>query len=189
MINNSDQSKVRLRDFSSNDGYSKKVGKLTEIIWYMIKVFFFLSAIPYPNKFKVFLLRVFGAKVGKRVNIKPRVNFHMPWNLEIGNDVWIGEEVFILNFERVILGNDVCISQRTFLCGGNHDFKDPAFRYRNGPITLEDGVWVGASCFVGPQVVIGTDTVVVAGSIVTSSLKPNGIYRGNPAIYIKSRWL
>ena len=181
-------SKVRLRDFNSGIGLDRGVSKWKEILWYFVKMFFFLSAFPFPSSLKSALLRLFGAKVGQRVVIKPRVNFHMPWKLVVGDDVWIGEEVFILNFEVMTIGNNVCVSQRAFLCGGNHDYLDPTMPYRNGPITLEDGCWVGASTFIGPNVTVGTDVIVTAGSVATKSLACNGIYRGNPAEFIKARW-
>jgi putative colanic acid biosynthesis acetyltransferase WcaF len=181
-------SKVRLDLFDSKLGLDRGASKPKEILWYLIKIIFFLSAIPYPSKLKVFILSVFGAKIGTGVVIKPRVNIHFPWNLVIGNNVWIGEEAFLLNFELLSIGNNVCISQRAFLCGGNHDYKISSMPYRNGPITLEDGCWIGASSFVGPNVTIGTDTVVSVGSVVTQSLEGNGVYRGNPAQFIKNRW-
>jgi putative colanic acid biosynthesis acetyltransferase WcaF len=181
-------SKVKLTDFDPSDGLQRGVSKSTEVIWYLVKMMFFLTAIPFPSKLKVFLLNRFGAKVGRNVNIKPRVNIHMPWKLEIGDHSWIGEEVFILNFERLKIGKNVCISQRVFLCGGNHDYYDPAFKYRNGPITIQDGAWIGTGCFIGPNVDVGVDTVVTAGSVVTSDLNANGIYKGNPAIWLKTRW-
>jgi putative colanic acid biosynthesis acetyltransferase WcaF len=116
------------------------------------------------------------------------VNIHFPWKLVVGDHVWIGEEAFLLNFELLSIGNNVCISQRAFLCGGNHDYKTASMPYRNGPITLEDGSWIGANTFIGPNVTIGVDTVVSAGSVVTQSLEGNGIYRGNPVQFIKNRW-
>jgi putative colanic acid biosynthesis acetyltransferase WcaF len=181
-------SKVNLSQFDGTIGLNRGVRKSTEIIWYLIKIVVFLSAIPYPSKFKVMLLRLFGAKIGTDLVIKPRVNIHFPWKLEIGNNVWIGEEAFLLNFEKLSIGSNVCISQRAFLCGGNHDYKISSMPYRNGTIILQDGSWIGASAFVGPNVTIGTDTVVSAGSIVTQSLEGNGIYHGNPAQFIKNRW-
>jgi putative colanic acid biosynthesis acetyltransferase WcaF len=184
----SNPSKVRLRAFDSSVGLNRGVSKFKEVIWYFVKMIFFLSSFPFPSSFKTFLLRLFGAKIGDGVVIKPRVNIHMPWKLTLGNDVWIGEEVFILNFEPIVIGNDVCVSQRAFLCGGNHDYMDPTMPYRNGPIVLQDGSWVGAGCFIGPNVTIGIDTIVTAGSIATKSLKENAIYRGNPAVFIKARW-
>jgi putative colanic acid biosynthesis acetyltransferase WcaF len=180
--------KVKLNEFDASKGFDRGTNKIKEIFWYIIKVFFFLSALPYPSQFKCWLLRYFGATVGEGVVIKPRVNIHFPWKLKIGNHVWIGEETFILNFELLKVGNNVCISQRAFLCGGNHDYKAPSMPYRNGPITLEDGCWVGANVFVGPNVSIGIDTVISAGSVVTKSVESNGIYQGNPLRFLKKRW-
>jgi putative colanic acid biosynthesis acetyltransferase WcaF len=187
-MTNKMSSKVRLKDFDASIGLDRGSGKVKEILWYLIKMVFFLSAMPYPTALKCFILRLFGAKVGSGVNIKPRVNIHFPWKLVIGNNVWIGEEAFLLNFEMLRIGNDVCISQRAFICGGNHDYRIPSMPYRNGPVTLEDGCWVGANCFIGPNLTIGTDTIVTAGSIVTASLEDNGIYKGNPIKLIKARW-
>ncbi|MBZ4043045.1 WcaF family extracellular polysaccharide biosynthesis acetyltransferase [Flavobacterium hibisci] len=187
-MTNSNISHTRLDQFDPSVGLNRGVSKYKEIFWYIIKMFFFLSALPYPSQFKCSLLRYFGATVGEGVIIKPRVNIHFPWKLQIGNSVWIGEEAFLLNFEFLKIGNNVCISQRAFLCGGNHDYKVPSMPYRNGIITLEDGCWVGANVFVAPNVIIGLDTVVIAGSVVTKPLEPNKIYGGNPAKLIKDRW-
>jgi putative colanic acid biosynthesis acetyltransferase WcaF len=181
-------SRVRLRDFDPSVSLDRGAGKIKEAFWYLTKMLFFLSAFPYPSSLKCRLLRLFGSKVGQHVTIKPRINIHMPWKLEIGDDVWLGEEVFILNFEPVRIGSNAVLSQRVFLCGGNHDYRSPSMPYRNGPITIHDGAWIGASCFVGPGVSVGVDTVVSAGSVVTSSLPHNGVYGGNGAVYRKERW-
>jgi putative colanic acid biosynthesis acetyltransferase WcaF len=126
--------------------------------------------------------------VGRGVVIKPRVNIHLPWKLVVGDFAWIGEEVFILNFEQVTIGTHCCISQRAFLCTGNHDFRQPDMPYRNRPITIEDGAWVGAQAFVAPGVTIGSDTVVTAGSVVTKSQPPQMVCGGNPCFPTKPRW-
>lgn len=181
-------SNVNLSGFNPAIGLDRGAGKLKEISWYFVKMIFFLSAFPYPNSLKKTLLKLFGSKIGNDVIIKPRVNIHFPWKLIIGDNVWIGEEAFLLNFELLTIGNNVCISQRAFLCGGNHDFRIPEMPYRNGPVTLMDGCWVGASVFISPGVTVGVDTVISAGSIVTTSLASNGIYKGNPLAYIKPRW-
>ncbi|MBX3257343.1 MAG: WcaF family extracellular polysaccharide biosynthesis acetyltransferase [Chitinophagaceae bacterium] len=184
----SNNSRVRLADFNGSRGYDREAGRVKELCWYLTKMCFFLTTFPFPYRFKAWLLRLYGAKTGKGLIIKPRVNIHMPWKLSIGDNVWIGEEVFILNFEHCTIGNNVCISQRAFLCGGNHDYRDPSMAYRNGPITLEDGSWVGAGCFVGPGVEVGVDTVISAGSVLTKSAAHNSIYRGNPAQRVGNRW-
>lgn len=182
------KTKVRQDLFNPRLGLNRGVSRVKELLWYFCKILFFLTPLPFPSSFKASLLRIFGAKVGRGVVIKPRVNIHFPWKLEIANFAWIGEEVFILNFENIKIGSQTCISQRAFLCGGNHDFRDPTMPYRNGPIMIEDGAWVGASVFIGPNVVVGIDTVIAAGSVVSKSLEGNYIYRGNPAEKISKRW-
>lgn len=182
------KSRVRLDLFNKHFELDRKSSFVKEITWYLVKSFFFLTPFPFPNYFKSFLLRLFGAKIGKGLIIKPRVNIHFPWKLEMGDHVWIGEEVFILNFEKISIGNNVCISQRAFLCGGNHNYKVSTMPYKNGKIILRDGCWVGANVFIAPNVEIGIDTVVSASSMVNRNLESNSIYAGNPAIYIKQRW-
>jgi putative colanic acid biosynthesis acetyltransferase WcaF len=162
--------------------------RLKEAAWYLTKVVFFLSALPYPRRLKLFLLRRFGAEVGEGVYIKPRVNIHMPWRLRIGEYAWIGEEVFILNFEVVNIGAHACISQRAFLCTGNHDYRDPHMPFRNRPTTVGDGAWVGAQVFVAPGVTIAEEAVVTAGSVVTSDLPAGMVCSGNPCVPVKRRW-
>lgn len=103
-------SRVRLKDFDPSIGLDRGASRVMETCWYLIKMRFFLTAFPYPSSFKSPILRLFGAKIGKRVTIKPGVNIHMPWKLEIGDDVWIGDEVFILNFERLRIDSVVTSS-------------------------------------------------------------------------------
>ncbi len=179
---------VRNDLFSPNKGLVRGRSRPVEASWYLIKCVFFLSAFPWPSALRVLFLRLFGATVGDHVYIKPRVNIHFPWKLILHDHVWIGEEVFILNFEPVEIGRHACISQRTFLCAGNHDYRDPAMGYRNQPITIGAGAWVGAQCFVAPGVVIETECVVTAGSIVTQSQPARMVCSGNPCIAVKPRW-
>jgi len=182
------QNQTSLNLFEAEKGLDRGRSGLYEAFWYLTKCLFFLSPLPWPAPFKCMLLRFFGARVGSNVNIKPRVNIHFPWKLELGDWCWLGEEVFILNFEPVRIGANVCISQRAFLCGGNHDFRDPAFSYKNAPITVEDGAWVGAQVFVGPGVTIGSHAVITAGSIITKTQPADMICSGNPCVAVKPRW-
>ena len=161
---------------------------MIEALWYLVKVIFFLSALPWPSGLKRGLLCAFGATVGRGVYIKPRVNVHFPWKLRVGDNVWIGEEANIINFEPVDIGPHVCISQRAFLCCGNHDYRHPAMPYRNAPITVSDGAWVGAQVFVAPGVTIGVDAVATAGSVVTKDLPAGMVCTGNPCVAVKRRW-
>ena len=180
--------RVRNDLFDRSRGLNRGRSKLYEALWYLAKRFFLLSRMPWPSRLKATILRAFGATVGTGVTIKPRVNVHFPWKLSIGDHAWIGEEVFILNFEPVKIGKHACVSQRAFLCTGNHDFRDPLMSYRNRPIDVHDGAWVGAQCFVAPGVTIGEDAVATAGSIVLKDLPEAMICSGNPCVPVKPRW-
>lgn len=180
--------RMRLDLFDASRNLDRGRPAWFEAVWYLVKIVFFLSALPWPSALKRALLRFFGAKVGPGVVIKPRVNVHFPWRLEVGAHSWIGEEVFILNFDLVRIGSQACVSQRVFLCTGNHNFRDEKFSFRSAPITVGDGAWVGASVFVGPGVEIGDEAVVTAGSVVLKSLPAGRICSGNPAVAGPARW-
>ena len=112
----------------------------------------------------------------------------MPVAARIRDHSWIGEEVFMLNLEPIVIGAQCCISQRAFLCTGNHDFRMPDMPFRNRPILIEDGAWIGAQTFIGPGVTIGSEAVISAGSIVTKDQPREMRCAGNPCTAIGSRW-
>jgi putative colanic acid biosynthesis acetyltransferase WcaF len=180
--------RVRNDLFDASKGLDRGRPKVIEAVWYLIKCCVFLTPLPFPSRLKCSILRAFGATVGSGIVMKPRVNIHLPWKLAIGDHAWIGEEVFILNLEPVTIGAHCCISQRAFLCTGNHDYREPDMRYRSLPIRIEDGAWVGAQSFIGPGVTVGTEAVISAGSIVTRSQPPKMVCAGNPCVPVKVRW-
>jgi putative colanic acid biosynthesis acetyltransferase WcaF len=133
-------------------------------------------------------LRIFGASVGAGVVIKPRVNIKYPWFLEIGDNVWIGEDVWIDNLASVVIGNNVCISQGAYLLTGNHDYKDKYFGLVTAGITVHDGAWIGARCLVCPGADIAEHVVLTVCSVLSAQhTEPYGIYQGNPARLVKQR--
>lgn len=178
-------SRVRLARFTKTVVRGRS--KPTEALWYLTKLVFFTNGFRWPSALKRRLLRLFGADIGTGVLIAPRVNIHMPWKLSIGDDVWIGEDVMLLDLERIEIGSNSCISQRAFLCTGNHDYKRETFDYNGLPIRLGDGTWIGASSFVGPGVSTGIDTVVSAGSVVVDDLPAGHICAGNPCVPVRPR--
>jgi putative colanic acid biosynthesis acetyltransferase WcaF len=107
--------------------------------------------------------------------------------LEIGEQVWIGENCWIDNLDNVVIGNHVCISQGALLLTGNHDYKSVSFDYKNAPIILEDGVWIGAKTVVCPGVKCQSHAILVVGSVATKNLDTFGIYQGIPAVKIRQR--
>lgn len=116
----------------------------------MVRSLLFAPWFPVPSPLKVSALRIFGARIGRGVVIRSRVNVTFPWRLEIGDYVWIGDEVLILSLAKVAIGSHCCISQRAFLCTGSHDFGKETFDLIVRPIEIGDGCWIGAGAFVGP---------------------------------------
>jgi putative colanic acid biosynthesis acetyltransferase WcaF len=119
--------------------------------------------------------------VGRGVVIRSRVNITFPWRFECGDNVWIGDEVYILSLAMVTIRSNVCLSQRAFLCTGSHDFRKETFDLITKPITVEDGCWIAAGAFVGPGVNIGGGSVVAAGAVVIKDVAAGTLLGGNPA--------
>ena len=123
-----------------------------------------------PSVIRSVILRTFGASVGSGVLIRRGVRVHFPWNLEIGDGCWIGEEVWFINHEKITVGSNVCISQRSIICSGGHDYRSASLEYAHNPVVIKDGAWVCLDAKVLPGVTIGECSVVSAGEIVRKSL-------------------
>jgi putative colanic acid biosynthesis acetyltransferase WcaF len=156
-------------------------------LWYPVQAFFLGSRMNPFSGVKVCLLRLFGARIGKGVVIKPGVNIKYPWKLTIGDHSWIGEAVWIDNLSQVTIGSNVCISQGALLLCGNHNYRKSTFDLVLGEITLEDGVWIGAGSVVCPGVTCHSHAVLSVGSVATKDLEAFSIYQGNPAVKIRER--
>jgi putative colanic acid biosynthesis acetyltransferase WcaF len=169
--------------------FDRGASKFSECIWMLVSLFLFRLCPFSFSSLKCAVLRAFGAKIGRGVVIKPQVKITFPWKLEIGDFVWLGEECWLLNLDRITIGSNVCISQRAFLCTGNHNYRLQTFDLIVKPITVEDGAWLGAGCWVGPGAKVGSHSVLTAGSVMGGDMEPWGIYQGNPATFIKKRTL
>ena len=161
--------------------------RLLRFLWFVVSVVFIQNKLNPFNFLKVILLRVFGAKIGRGVIVKPGVNIKYPWKLEIGNYVWIGEDVWIDNLDDVVIGNNVCISQGVMLLCGNHNYKKSTFDLIIGKIKLKDGVWLGAKSIVTQNVVCENHSVLTVNSVASSNLDSYSVYSGNPAKKVRNR--
>lgn len=177
--------RVNLSEFN-NDWYNPGP-RWKIVLWFLTNSIITNTYLPIPIKLKINVLRLFGAKIGKGVVIKPAVSIKYPWLLQIGNNVWLGEQVWIDNLSQVIIGNDVCLSQGAMLLTGNHDYQKSTFDLTTQPITIEDGVWIGAKSVVCPGVYCRSHAVLSVNSVATRSLKEYGVYQGNPAIQVRER--
>jgi putative colanic acid biosynthesis acetyltransferase WcaF len=134
-----------------------------------------------------FLLRLFGAKIGNHLLIRPSVRFTYPWKVSIGDHSWIGDEYTLYSLGEIKIGKNAVISQKSYLCTGSHDFENLAFCIYAEPIHIEDEVWVATDVFVAPGVTIGRGAVVSARSTVFHDLPAGMICHGVPAEPVKQR--
>jgi len=178
--------KVNLSSFN-NDWYNPGGSVLKRLLWHFCSLVYFESGLWLPYGLKRFILRLFGAKVGEKVVIKPRVEIKYPWKLTIGDYAWIGEYVWIDNLDQVSIGDHVCISQAALLLTGNHNYKKSSFDLMIKPIVIEEGAWIGAKAVVAQGVTVGTHALLTVGSVASKNLEPFTVNRGNPAVKVKDR--
>ena len=171
----------------NNAWFDEGAGFVKRTIWFIVNALFFINPCNPLSGIKVSLLRLFGAKIGKGVVIKPGVNIKYPWKLNIGNCVWIGERVWIDNLDTVTIGDHCCLSQEVLILIGNHNYKSDAFDLLVAPVVLEEGVWLGARSIVTGGVTCESHSVLSVQSVASTSLQAYSINRGNPAIHIKTR--
>jgi putative colanic acid biosynthesis acetyltransferase WcaF len=133
------------------------------------------------------ILKLFGAKIGKNVRFRRTSHIEIPWHLEIGDDVSIGEEAILYSLGPIKIGARSFLSQYAHLCAGTHDHTSRDYPLVREPITIGEDCWIAADAFVGPGVSIGDRTVVGARSSVFKDLPPDVIAVGNPAKPIKPR--
>jgi len=173
------------KDFDKKD-FDAGASILKIMLWYFTNVIFIRSGIIPFSSVIVFLLRLFGAKIGKDVRIKPGIYIHYPWKLTVGDHSWLAE-CRIENLAEVNIDANVCVSQKAMLLTGNHNYKLVNFDLITKPIFLEEGAWIGANATVCPGITVKSHAVLTVGSVATRDLEPYSIYQGNPAVKIKDR--
>ena len=151
-------------------GYERGRSIGVQVLWLIVREL--LMKWWCPNRFRIMVLRIFGARIGAGVLIRHQVKIHWPWKLEVGANSWIGEEVWVLNLERVTIGSNTCISQGVLICTGSHDRRSPTFEFDNAPIVIGDSVWVAARATVLRGTRIGDGVTVGATVVATGDVPP-----------------
>lgn len=173
------------KDYKNNLSIKNKMGRL---IW---NICYWILFRPLPSKlfscWRVALLRLFGAKIGKNNSIYPSAKIWAPWNLTIGNNSCISNGVNLYNPGKIIIGDNVVISENTFICTPSHKITDKNFPLITTQIKIKDNSWIAAEAFVGPGVTIGEGAVVGARAAVFKDVEPWSVVGGNPAVFLKKR--
>jgi len=133
------------------------------------------------------VLRAFGARIGKGARVHASVSVWLPANLELGDHVLIGPGVRLYNQGRISIGAYTVVSQRAHICASTHDLGDPRFQLVLRPIAIGTRCWIAAEAFVGPGVTMGDRSVLGARGALFGDAEPDGVYSGNPAVFVKPR--
>ena len=170
-----------------NSWYYPGAGIVKRTVWYFCNAWFINCGWNPTSSLRVFLLRLFGAKIGQKVVIHPNVNIKYPWFLEIEDNAWIGEGVWIDNLAKVHIGKGACISQGALLLCGNHNYQKRNFDLMVKGIDIQARAWIGARCVVCQGVTAKAFSVLCVNSVASHDLEEYGVYQGNPAVRIKER--
>jgi len=167
-------------------GFRGRSAVYTQIWWIVQSTLFRMS----PQVFygwRRWLLRLFGARIGKGVIIRPSVQVTYPWKLKVGDFCHIGDEVVLYTLGEIEIGDCAVVSQRSYICTGSHDHTSPTFDIYARKIVIEPEAWLATDVFVAPGVLIGSGAVVGARSSVFSDVPPGVIYVGSPARFVGTR--
>ncbi|WP_375161688.1 putative colanic acid biosynthesis acetyltransferase [Bradyrhizobium sp. RDT46] len=181
-----------MREFQKLDQFRVPQGfrgraAIVVVLWQFVQSTLFAFS-PQPFfAWRRFLLRVFGAKIGRKVLLRPTVRVTYPWKTQIGDFSWIGDHVELYSLDRISIGSHSVISQRSYLCTGSHNMEDLAFSYITAPITVGDQVWIASDVFVAPGVKVGRGAVVGARSTVLKDVPPEVVAIGEPARVVRKR--
>ncbi len=156
-------------------------------LWWLVQATLFAWSPQFLFGWRSFLLRLFGANIGRKVFLRPSVRVTYPWKLTIKDYAQIGDDVELYTLGEIQIGAHSVISQRCYLCTGSHDYTRPTFDIYTRPILIADQVWLAGDVFVAPGVEIGEGALVGARSTVLHSLPGGMICYGNPARPVKPR--
>ena len=149
-------------------------------LWWLVQASLFRWSPQIAYAFRAFLLRLFGAQIGRNTIIRPTVTVTYPWKVRIGDYAWIGDDAVLYSLGEIEIGAHAVVAQRSYLCAGYHDYKSIDFAIRSRPINIGAECWIAADTFIAPGVTIGVGTVVGARSTVLRDLPSGAMCAGSP---------
>lgn len=161
--------------------------KIGRVLWGIVWALFYRPSPKIFHGWRRFLLRLFGAKIGKGVHPYPSAKIWAPWNLEMGDHSCLSHNTDCYCVDRIYIGSHSTVSQYSYLCTASHDYSNPNMPLITAPIIINDGVWIAADVYVSPGINIGEGVVIGARSSVYKDVEPWTVVSGNPARFIKKR--
>lgn len=156
-------------------------------LWWLVHSILFKPSPQFLYGWRRFLLKSFGAQIGKNVLLRPSVQITYPWKVKIGDNSWIGDEVVLYSLGEIEIGSNTVISQRSYICTGSHDYTDVSFPIYQKKITIGDECWLATDVFVAPGLTIGNKAVVGSRSTVLKDVEEGTVNVGSPCKMIKRR--
>lgn len=156
-------------------------------LWWVVQATLFAMSPQFMFGWRRRLLRLFGAKVGEGVLLRPSVRVTYPWKVSIGDHAWIGDDVVLYSLGEIEIGDNAVVSQRSYLCAAAHDYTKPSFDIFDKKVTIEDQAWLATDVFVAPGVTIGRGAVIGARSGVFQDMPAGMVCYGSPAKPIRVR--
>ncbi len=157
-------------------------------LWRFVQTICFKLSPQFLYGWRRFLLRLFGAKIGKKVIIRPSVTITYPWKISIGDYSWIGDNVVLYSLGEIKIGSNTVVSQKAYLCAASHFYTKVDFPIFGKKIEIADECWIATDVFVAPGVSVGKHCVIGARSSVYEDMPEGWVCYGNPAKPIKKRF-
>ncbi len=149
--------------------------------WGVVRALLFRWSPPPLNRWRIALLRLFGATVHSSAIISPSVRIDHPWNLVVDRDVNMAHCIILNCMGTIEIGAGTIISQYAHLCAGTHDYQRRDMKIVRRSIKIGTGVWIATDSFVGPGVTIGDNSLLAARSSAFSDLPAGQVCIGEPA--------
>jgi len=175
-----------LKDFKIPIDFRGK-SKIVVQLWWIVEKTLFAWSPQFFYGWRRFLLRLFGAKIGKGVLIRPTAKFTYPWKVCIGDYTWIGEDCILYSLGNITIGKHVAVAHGVYFNTGSHDYQKTSFDIASNSLVIEDECWITNDVYIGPGVTIRKGAVIGARSSVYKDIPEGKICFGNPARPVKNR--